>query len=78
MTDQFFSPGTFPYRKHRIHRMETRFCRLLANYERDIKYYQKVFLSLSDSFCVVYLCFVNFWGGFLFSSLVEIDDIFVE
>ena len=39
---------------------------------------KKVFLSLSDSFCFVYLCFVNFWGGFLFSILMEIDDIFVE
>ena len=45
---------------HRTHRMETRFLRLLANYERDSKYYRKVFLSLSDSFCFVYLGFLNF------------------
>ena len=69
------SKRTFYHRKHRV---ETRFWRLLANYERDSKYYQKVFLSLSDSFCFVYLYFVNFWGGFLFSILVEIHDIYVE
>ena len=46
--------------KHRTYRMETRFWRLLANYDRDSKYYQKVFMSLSDSFCFVYLYFVNF------------------
>ena len=34
---------------------------------------KKVFLSLADSFC-----FVNFCGGYLFSILVEIYDIFVE
>ena len=34
---------------------------------------KKVFLSLSDFFC-----FVNLRGGFLFSILVEIYDIFVE
>ena len=39
---------------------------------------KKVFLSLSDFFCFVYLCFVNLQGGFLFSILVEIYDIFVE
>ena len=61
---------------HRTHRMETKFWRWLANYERDSKYYQKVLLSLSDSFCFVYLYFVNFRHGFLFSILVEIDDIF--
>ena len=32
---------------------------------------------MSDSFCVIYLGFVNFWGGFLFYILVEIDDMFV-
>ena len=48
------------------------FWRLLANYKGDSKNYQKIFLSLSDSFC-----FVNFWDLFLFSILIKIDDIFV-
>ena len=39
---------------------------------------KKVFLSLSDFFCFVYLGFVNLWDEFLFSTLVEIYDIFVE
>ena len=72
----FVQAYTQPY-SHRTHRMNTRFWRLLGNYERDSKYYQKICLSLSDSFCFVYICFVNYWSGFLFSILVEIDDIFV-
>ena len=51
----------------------------LAKCEGDSKYYQKsISVSLSDSFCFVYLCFVHIRGEFLFSILVEIDDIFVE
>ena len=46
--------------RHRTYRMESRFWRLLGNYERNSKYYQKVYLSLSDSFC-----FVNCWGEFI-------------
>ena len=39
---------------------------------------KKGFLSLSDFFCFVYLCFVNLRGGFLFLILVEIYNIFVQ
>ena len=39
---------------------------------------KKVFLSLSVFFCFVYLSFFNLRGGFLFSTLVEIYDIFEE
>ena len=39
---------------------------------------KEVFLPLSDFFCFIYLCFVNFRGGFLFSILIEIYNIFVK
>ena len=52
--------------------------RTLAKRKRDDKFTIKVFLSLFDFFCFVYLCFVNLRDGFLFSILVEIYDIFVE
>ena len=39
---------------------------------------KKIYLSLSNSFCFVYLCFVNYWCGFSFAILLKINEIFVE
>ena len=49
--------------------------RTMAKREKDDEYYKKkkVFLSLFDFFC-----FVNILGWFLFSILVDINDIFIE
>ena len=57
---------------HRITSIETQFWRLPANYERDSKYYQKVFLALSDCNSVLFIyVFFRFWGGFFILARVN-------
>ena len=60
--------------RHRATRAETRIWHLTLHWERDIKYYQKVFLSLFNCLCVLLV----FGVGFYYSILVEIGDIFIE
>ena len=52
--------------KYRTHRVDTRCWRLLANYERDSKYYQKIVLLLSDSFFLFIYVLLIFGVGFYF------------
>ena len=60
--------------EHRATRDETRVWRLTLHWKRDIKYYQKVFPSLSN--CLSAL--LDFGVGFYYSILEEIGDIFEE
>ena len=60
--------------QHRTTRDETRVWRLTLHWKRDIKYYQKVFPSLSN--CLSAL--LDFGVGFYYSILEEIGDIFEE